>query len=249
MLTIAGMLPFKPYFLGDETPPSTRLTSVQKVARAGGKDSDIENVGRTNRHFSFFEMLGNFSFGDYFKAEVIPWAWELVTQVYGLDPDRLWVTVHETDDEAEQIWTEVVGLPLERVQRLGDDNWWGPVGDTGPCGPSSEIFYDLGPELGPGGGPATRRGPLRRVLEPRVHAVRRPAGRVAGAASEAVHRHRQRPGAHARRAAGCVVGVGDRPPPAAGRGGVEPRPGWRTAGGRAASATCGCGSSPTTAAR
>ncbi len=153
MLTIAGMLPFKPYFLGDETPPSPRLTSVQKVARAGGKDSDIENVGRTNRHFSFFEMLGNFSFGDYFKAEVIPWAWELVTDVYGLDPDRLWVTVHETDDEAEKIWTEVVGLPPERVQRLGDDNWWG-MGDTGPCGPSSEIFFDLGPELGPDGGPA-----------------------------------------------------------------------------------------------
>ena len=153
MLTIAGMLPFKPYFLGDETPPSTRLTSVQKVARAGGKDSDIENVGRTNRHFSFFEMLGNFSFGDYFKAEVIPWAWELVTEVYGLDPERIWVTVHETDDEAERIWTEVVGLPLERVQRLGEDNLWRPPGDTGPCGPSSEIFYDLGPDHGPGGGP------------------------------------------------------------------------------------------------
>jgi alanyl-tRNA synthetase len=154
MLTIAGMLPFKPYFLGDETPPSTRLTSVQKVARAGGKDSDIENVGRTNRHFSFFEMLGNFSFGDYFKAEVIPWAWELVTEVYGLDPDRLWVSVHESDDEAEKIWTEVVGLPAERVQRFDADNWWGPPGDAGPCGPSSEIFYDLGPEFGPDGGPA-----------------------------------------------------------------------------------------------
>jgi alanyl-tRNA synthetase len=153
MLTIAGMVPFKPYFVGDEAPPYTRATSVQKVARAGGKDSDIDNVGRTNRHFSFFEMLGNFSFGDYFKAEVIPWAWELVTDVYGLDPERLWVTVHESDDEAERIWTEVVGLPAERVQRLGDDNWWG-MGDTGPCGPSSEIFYDLGPEHGPGGGPA-----------------------------------------------------------------------------------------------
>jgi alanyl-tRNA synthetase len=153
MLTIAGMLPFKPYFLGDETPPSTRLTSVQKVARAGGKDSDIENVGRTNRHFSFFEMLGNFSFGDYFKAEAIPWAWELVTEVYGLDPDRLWVTVHVSDDEAEKIWTEVVGLPPERVQRFDAGNFW-RMGDTGPCGPSSELFYDLGPEFGPDGGPA-----------------------------------------------------------------------------------------------
>jgi alanyl-tRNA synthetase len=154
MLTIAGMLPFKPYFLGDETPPSTRLTSVQKVARAGGKDSDIENVGRTNRHFSFFEMLGNFSFGDYFKAEVIPWAWELVTEVYGLDPDRLWVTVHVSDDEAAKIWTDVVGFPAERIQRLDADNWWG-MGDTGPCGPSSEIFYDVSGAGDPGGGPVT----------------------------------------------------------------------------------------------
>jgi len=153
MLTIAGMLPFKPYFLGDETPPSTRLTSVQKVARAGGKDSDIQNVGRTNRHFSFFEMLGNFSFGDYFKAEAIPWAWELVTEVYDLDPERLWVTVHISDDEAEKIWTEVVGVPRERVQRFDEDNFW-RMGETGPCGPSSEIFYDLGPEFGPDGGPA-----------------------------------------------------------------------------------------------
>ncbi|HEY7106898.1 MAG TPA: alanine--tRNA ligase [Acidimicrobiia bacterium] len=152
MLTIAGMLPFKPYFLGDETPPSPRLTSVQKVARAGGKDSDIENVGRTNRHFSFFEMLGNFSFGDYFKAEVIPWAWELVTEVYGLDPGRLWVTVHTSDDEAEKIWVDVVGLPAERVQRFDAGNFW-RMGDTGPCGPSSELFYDLGPEFGPDGGP------------------------------------------------------------------------------------------------
>ena len=155
MLTIAGMLPFKPYFLGDEDPPYTRATSVQKVARAGGKDSDIENVGRTNRHFSFFEMLGNFSFGDYFKAEVIPWAWELVTEVLELDPDRLWVSVHESDDEAEKIWTDVVGLPPERVQRLGDeDNFW-RMGDTGPCGPSSEIFYDVGDLAAPGGGPVT----------------------------------------------------------------------------------------------
>ncbi|MEX1009549.1 MAG: alanine--tRNA ligase [Acidimicrobiia bacterium] len=153
MLTIAGMVQFKPYFVGDETPPYKRATSVQKVARAGGKDSDLDNVGRTNRHLSFFEMLGNFSFGDYFKAEVIPWAWELVTQVYGLDPDRIWVTVHATDDEAEQIWTDVVGLPAERVQRLSDNNFW-RMGDTGPCGPSSEIFFDLGPEYGPDGGPA-----------------------------------------------------------------------------------------------
>jgi alanyl-tRNA synthetase len=153
LLTIAGMVPFKAYFTGDETPAYRRATSVQKVARAGGKDSDLDNVGRTNRHFSFFEMLGNFSFGDYFKAEVIPWAWELVTDVYGLDPDRLWVTVHDTDDEAEAIWRDSVGLPADRIQRMGDDNFW-RMGDTGPCGPSSEIFWDLGDDYGPGVGPA-----------------------------------------------------------------------------------------------
>ncbi len=174
MLTIAGMVQFKPYFVGDETPPYPRATSVQKVARAGGKDSDLDFVGRTNRHFSFFEMLGNFSFGDYFKAEVIPWAWELVTEVFELDPDRIWVTVHNTDDEAERIWTEVVGLPPERVQRLGDaDNFW-TMGDTGPCGPSSEIFYDLGPEFGPARRTGEERRPLPGDLEPRLHAVRRP---------------------------------------------------------------------------
>src|SRR4029077_3100042 len=101
----------------------------------------------------FFEMLGNFSFGDYFKPDAIEWAWELYTEVLGLDPERLWVTVHTTDDEAEQIWHEKVGLPLERIQRLGDDNFW-RMADTGPCGPSSEIFWDLGPDYGPDGGPA-----------------------------------------------------------------------------------------------
>jgi alanyl-tRNA synthetase len=153
LLTIAGMVQFKPYFTGDETPPYRRAASVQKVARAGGKDSDLDNVGRTNRHFSFFEMLGNFSFGDYFKADVIPWAWEVVTRVYELDPERLWVTVHDTDDEAEVIWRDAVGLPAERIQRMGDDNFW-RMGDTGPCGPSSEIFWDLGADFGPAVGPA-----------------------------------------------------------------------------------------------
>jgi alanyl-tRNA synthetase len=153
LLTIAGMVPFKPYFTGDETPPFRRATSVQKVARAGGKHNDLDEIGRTNRHFSFFEMLGNFSFGDYFKAEVIPWAWELVTEVYGLDPGRLWVTVHDTDDEAEAIWRDTVGLPAARIQRMGDDNFW-RMGDTGPCGPSSEIFWDLGDAYGPAVGPA-----------------------------------------------------------------------------------------------
>jgi alanyl-tRNA synthetase len=154
MFTVAGMVPFKPYFVGDETPPFKRAASIQKTIRAGGKHNDLDDVGRTNRHFTFFEMMGNFSFGDYFKAEAIPWAWELVTEVWGLDPDRLWVTVHETDDQAADIWRDIVGLPPERIQRLGDEtNLWS-MADTGPCGYNSEIFFDVNPERGPGGGPA-----------------------------------------------------------------------------------------------
>ena len=154
LFTVAGMVPFKPYFVGDEQSPYRRATSSQKCVRAGGKHNDLDDIGRTNRHFSFFEMLGNFSFGDYFKADAIGWAWELVTVDLGLDPTRLWVTVHESDDEAEKIWRNDVGLAPERIQRLGDDNFW-RMGDVGPCGPSSEIFWDLGPEHGAGGGPAT----------------------------------------------------------------------------------------------
>jgi alanyl-tRNA synthetase len=153
LFTNAGMVPFKPYFVGDETPPYPRATSIQKCVRAGGKHNDLEEVGRTDRHFTFFEMLGNFSFGDYFKPDAIKWAWEFYTEVLGLDPERLWVTVHTTDDEAEAIWRDTVGLPPERIQRLGDDNFW-RMADTGPCGPSSEIFWDRGPEYGPATGPA-----------------------------------------------------------------------------------------------
>jgi len=155
LFTVAGMVPFKPYFLGEEQPPFTRATTVQKCVRAGGKDSDLEDVGRDTRHLSFFEMLGNFSFGDYFKPEAIPMAWELVTELFGLDPDRLWVTVHHTDDEAEQIWLDEVGVRPDRIQRLGEDNWWGPPGGPpGPCGPCSEIYVDKGAAYGPDGGPA-----------------------------------------------------------------------------------------------
>ena len=153
LFTIAGMIPFIPYFVGDETPPFSRAASVQKCVRAGGKHNDLDDIGRTNRHFSFFEMLGNFSFGDYFKADAIPWAWEWVTETLGIDPDRLWVTVHVSDDEAAEIWCDGVGVAPDRIQRLDTENFW-RMGDTGPCGPSSEIFYDLGPEHGPGGGPA-----------------------------------------------------------------------------------------------
>jgi alanyl-tRNA synthetase len=158
MFTVAGMVPFKPYFVGDEVPPYSRAVSSQKCARAGGKHNDLDDVGRTKRHLVFFEMMGNFSFGDYFKEAIIPWSWELVTADpssggWGMDGDRMWVTVHETDDEAEAIWHEQVGVPMERIQRLGDkDNFW-QMGDTGPCGPCSEIHIDRGPEFGPDGGP------------------------------------------------------------------------------------------------
>ncbi len=153
LFTNSGMVPFKPYFLGEEQPPYRRATTVQKCVRAGGKHNDLDEVGRTSRHLTFFEMMGNFSFGDYFKEEAIPVAWEFFTEVLGLDPERLWVTVHHSDDEAAELWEHKVGVPADRIQRLGDDNWW-RMADTGPNGPCSEIFWDRGPEHGPGGGPA-----------------------------------------------------------------------------------------------
>ncbi|HQU26937.1 MAG TPA: alanine--tRNA ligase, partial [Acidimicrobiales bacterium] len=149
LLTVAGMVPFKAYFLGEEVPPRRRAVSVQKCFRT----LDIDIIGTTQRHLTFFEMMGNFSFGDYFKEDAIAFAWELVTESLGLDPDRLWVTVHESDDDAEAIWRDRVGVAPERIQRLGADNFW-EMGPTGPCGPCSEIFYDKGPSFGADGGPA-----------------------------------------------------------------------------------------------
>ena len=146
------MVPFKNYFLGLEKPPYKRATTVQKCVRAGGKHNDLDEVGRTSRHLTFFEMMGNFSFGDYFKEEAIPLAWEFFTEILNLDPERLWVTVHITDDEAAEIWEKDVGVPPERIQRLAEDNWW-RMADTGPNGPCSEIFWDKGVEYGPSGGP------------------------------------------------------------------------------------------------
>jgi alanyl-tRNA synthetase len=148
LLTNAGMVPFKPYFLGEEPAPFPRATTVQKVVRT----VDIDIIGTTQRHLSFFEMLGNFSFGDYFKEDAIAWAYEFVTERLGLDPGRLWYTVYETDDEAEQIWIDQVGVPAYRVQRGGKDNFW-QMGVPGPCGPCSEIFWDKGEEFGAPGGP------------------------------------------------------------------------------------------------
>ena len=153
LFTVAGMVPFKPYFVGDEVAPYSRAATIQKCARAGGKHNDLDDVGRTKRHLVFFEMMGNFSFGDYFKAKAIPWSWEFVTETLGFDGDRIWVTVHTSDDEAEAMWHEEVGVPMDRIQRLGDkDNFW-QMGDTGPCGPCSELHIDRGSEFGPSGGP------------------------------------------------------------------------------------------------
>ncbi|TDS78128.1 alanine--tRNA ligase [Comamonas sp. JUb58] len=162
MFTNSGMVQFKDVFLGTDKRPYTRATSVQTCLRAGGKHNDLENVGYTARHHTFFEMLGNWSFGDYFKRESLKWAWELLTEVYKLPAEKLLATVYEEDDEAYDIWTKEIGLPPERVIRIGDnkggryksDNFW-MMADTGPCGPCSEIFYDHGPHIagGPPGSP------------------------------------------------------------------------------------------------
>src|SRR3984885_5125651 len=153
LFTNAGMNQFKDIFLGQEKRDYTRAASSQKCVRAGGKHNDLDNVGYTRRHHTFFEMLGNFSFGDYFKSDAIAFAWELITKEYGLPKDKLYVTVFREDDEAEELWQKVAGVPKDRIFRLGEkDNFW-QMGETGPCGPCSEIFYDYGPEAGPGSFP------------------------------------------------------------------------------------------------
>jgi alanyl-tRNA synthetase len=162
LFTNSGMVQFKDVFLGAESRPYSRATTAQRSVRAGGKHNDLENVGYTARHHTFFEMLGNFSFGDYFKRDAIHYAWELLTGVYQLPKDKLWVTVYHEDDEAHDIWAKEVGVPVERIIRIGDnkgaryasDNFW-QMADVGPCGPCSEIFYDHGPEVwgGPPGSP------------------------------------------------------------------------------------------------
>ncbi|MCU1354873.1 MAG: alanyl-tRNA synthetase [Acidimicrobiales bacterium] len=155
MFTNSGMMPFVPYFIGEEQVPwrPPRASSVQRCVRAGGKHNDLDAIGRSPRHLSFFEMLGNFSFGDYFKPDAIRWAWEFSTEVLGLDGERIWVTCHVDDDEAVALWVDEIGFPRERIQLLDKDNFW-EMGDTGPCGPSSELFWDFGADWGPDGGPA-----------------------------------------------------------------------------------------------
>src|ERR1700675_4292800 len=163
MFTNAGMVQFKNVFTGVEKRPYVRATTSQKCVRAGGKHNDLDNVGYTARHHTFFEMLGNFSFGDYFKRDAIRYAWDLLTEVYKLLPEKLWVTVYQTDDERYDLWPKESGVPKGRCIRVGDnpggpkyqsDNFW-QMADTGPCGPCSEIFYDHGPEVqgGPPGRP------------------------------------------------------------------------------------------------
>ena len=144
LFTVAGMVPFKSYFIGEEPAPWSRAVSVQKCVRAGGKHNDLDEVGRTNRHLTFFEMLGNFSFGDYFKHEAIAWSWEFSTKILGFDPDDIWITVHTSDDEAAEIWRDAAGVAPERIQRLDEDNYW-RMGEFGPCGPCSELFFDTLP--------------------------------------------------------------------------------------------------------
>ena len=221
LLTTAGMQPFKPYFLGREEPPAPRLADVQKCFRT----TDIEEVGNTARHLTFFEMLGNWSFGDYFKEESIPWGWELSTQGFGMDPERIWVTVFGgdeelglgPDEEAIEIWG-AIGVPDERIVRLGrEDNFW-QAGPTGPCGPCSELYLDRGEDFG---APGERPGDdTDRFLEFWNHVFmtydlgRR---RVADRAADAQHRHRHGPGPDGGDPPGRPLGLRDRPGAAADR--------------------------------
>ena len=164
LFTNAGMVQFKDVFTGEEARPYHRATTSQRCVRAGGKHNDLENVGYTARHHTFFEMLDNFSFGDYFKEDAIRFAWVFLTERLGLPKERLWVTVHHTDQEAEDIWIQKIGVDPDRLSRLGDkDNFWS-MGDTGPCGPCSEIFYDHGPDV-PGGPPGSEDDDLDRYIE------------------------------------------------------------------------------------
>ena len=163
LFTNAGMVQFKEVFLGAESRSCNRATSSQRCVRAGGKHNDLENVGYTARHHTFFEMLGNFSFGDYFKKDAIAFAWEFLTEILKLPPSRLWVTVHESDDEAENIWINEIGIDPSRLSRLDEDNFW-QMGDTGPCGPCTEIFWDHGPDV-PGGPPGSENDELDRYIE------------------------------------------------------------------------------------
>ncbi|MDA1208223.1 MAG: alanine--tRNA ligase-related protein, partial [Proteobacteria bacterium] len=164
LFTNSGMVQFKDAFAMLENRGYTRAVSCQRCIRAGGKHNDLDNVGYTARHHTFFEMLGNFSFGDYFKSEAIEFAWTFLTEIIGLPRDRLWVTIHDSDDEAYDIWVKEIGFDPARISRLGDDDNFWTMGDTGPCGPCSEIFYDHGDHI-PGGPPGSDDDDLDRFVE------------------------------------------------------------------------------------
>ena len=211
LFTNAGMNQFKDVFLGQEKRDYTRAASSQKCVRAGGKHNDLDNVGYTRRHHTFFEMLGNFSFGDYFKKDAIAYAWELITKEYGLPKDKLYVSVFREDDEAEKLWREVTDVSPDRIFRLDEaDNFW-QMGETGPCGPCSEIYYDFGPEAGPGAFPDESRRQIRRDLESGVHAVRSRFQRQDDSAAAPLHRYRHGPRAHRRGPAGQALELRYRP--------------------------------------
>ena len=215
LFTNAGMNQFKDVFLGQEKRDYTRATTSQKCVRAGGKHNDLDNVGYTRRHHTFFEMLGNFSFGDYFKRDAIAFAWELITKDYGLPKDKLYVTVFREDDDAEELWQEVAGVPKDRIFRLDEkDNFW-QMGETGPCGPCSEIHYDFGPEAGPTEAFPDDAG--ERFVEiwnlVFMQYDRDAAGQV-DAAAPAFDRHRHGSGAHRRGDAGQALELRYRSAPA-----------------------------------
>ena len=191
LFTIAGMVPFKSYFVGEETPPYKRATRRRSAcAPAASRTTSTTSAARTATSRSS-RCSATSASATTSRPRRSTSAMEFYRDVLQLDMSRLWVTVHEDDDEAERIWRDDVGFPADRIQRLGDDNWWS-MGDTGPCGPSSEIFWDLGPEYGPDGGPDDRPRPLHRDLESRVHDLRPARRRHARAAAEAEHRHRRR---------------------------------------------------------
>ena len=195
LLTSAGMVQFKPYFMGERRPPKPRLTSVQKCFRV----TDVDEVGDAS-HLTFFEMLGNFSVGDYFKEKAIEWAWEFVTERMKLPKERLWAAIYLDDDEAHDIWLKT-GVPEERIRRFDEkENYWGPAGNEGPCGPCSEIHYDFGGTCRHGQAGRRVRPQLRLrtvpgAVEPGVHAVLPGHGRHADSAAQSQHRYRNGPGA------------------------------------------------------
>jgi hypothetical protein len=251
LFTNAGMVQFKDVFLGHDKRPYARATTSQRCVRAGGKHNDLENVGYTARHHTFFEMLGNFSFGDYFKRDAIRYAWELITEVYGIPKEKLWTTVYHEDDEAYEIWTREIGVPAERCVRIGDKAGRAEIhlrqlladGRHRPLRPLQRDL--LRPRRRHRGRPARlagrRRRPLHRDLEPGLHAVQPRRGGRAASAAQAQRRHRHGPRASLCGAAARAQQLRDRPVP-----GTDPRCSARNR--REGPGIPACASSPTTSA-